>query len=249
MDNRIIVICNKCKNEISLTYDYYRRFPKDHVYICRKCFNEARKVKSYKEKRLKLNKRKSDNENLITQLLNDKTHPFRFVVYKGKIDKDYLISSMGQLYSVRQNKTMKPALNSSGYLETIIIVDGIRKNISIHRLVAEAFIPNPDNKPQVNHKNGIKTDNTVENLEWTSRKENINHAIDVGLRDRKIPEKLPDEKIFNICYLLNTGELTYYDIAKSLGVSHSSIKKVKRALSNPEMKMRKRVDEIYFNKI
>jgi hypothetical protein len=76
-----------------------------------------------------------------------------------------------------KEKILKPCVNSAGY--NLVVING--KNKFNHRLVAETFIPNPERKPQINHKNGIKTDNRVSNLEWCTPKENITHAIKNGL--------------------------------------------------------------------
>lgn len=86
-------------------------------------------------------------------------------------------------------KLLNPIKISKGYLAVVLYnKDGIKKMIKAHRLIAQVFIPNPDNKLQVNHINGIKSDNRVENLEWNTQSENINHAIRLGLK-RDIGEK------------------------------------------------------------
>lgn len=89
----------------------------------------------------------------------------------------YLISDDGQLYSVRNKKYLKPDRDRYGYIYYVISIGGKRMTLKAHRLVAEAFISNPENKPTVNHKNGIRDDNRLCNLEWATEKEQANDPL------------------------------------------------------------------------
>ena len=81
-----------------------------------------------------------------------------------------------------KGKILKFQIDKRGYCRVSLHKNNEKTTAKVHRIVAETFIPNPDNKPQVNHIDGVKTNNSVSNLEWMTNKENIIHSIDTGIR-------------------------------------------------------------------
>jgi hypothetical protein len=93
----------------------------------------------------------------------------------------YLVSNLGRVMRVKNNKSLRLIKTRSGYLRCGLCKDSVQKLYAVHRLVATAFLPNPENKSQVNHINGNKEDNRMENLEWATPSENILHGYKNGL--------------------------------------------------------------------
>lgn len=91
------------------------------------------------------------------------------------------VKGFGGTY-LKKPHVLKDACNGKGYRYVTISVNRRRKNHYVHVLVAKSFLPNPDNKPEVNHINGNKMDNRAENLEWVTHSENLLHAVKTGLR-------------------------------------------------------------------
>lgn len=135
---------------------------------------------------------------------------------------NYSIDEYGNIFNTKRNKRLKWYLNLKGYYEVVLNY----KHYPVHRLVALNFIPNPYNLPQVNHMDGIKTNNHISNLEWISCKNNIIHAVNNNLinqsGDKNNHSKLTIEDVIKIRQLISSG-IMQKDVAKMYNMSTSGI--------------------------
>jgi hypothetical protein len=143
-------------------------------------------------------------------------------------EKGYEISVTGELRSISRRiaysngygrlilaKEIKPRQNNRGYMTLRLSKDRRAYTKCVHRLKAEAFIPNPFNKRYINHKNGNKLDNRLENLEWVTHAQNIRHAYDYGLCKTVSMEKLVVDKCTGRKFLSAKQASEYYHIPYS----------------------------------
>ena len=154
------------------------------------------------------------------------TEDFVRLVEYDNLKPIYFIDRLGNLYSWKENRGMvKHSLylnKVNGYQYVMLVQqDGTHKTYRYHRLVAITFLDNPENKPTINHKNGIKTDNRVCNLEWATISENTKHAFDTGL----IKENTGVVKYFNAYD--ETGSMVHYRLTikelNSIGITKSNV--------------------------
>lgn len=154
----------------------------------------------------------------------------------------YEVSSLGRVKSLERKcntrsgirtvpeKILVNGLDSYGYYQVNLYVENIRNTWKVHRLECLAFLPNPENKRSINHKNGVKTDNRLENLEWSTEKENTVHAHKNGLaRGRRGEEhgqtNLTEIQAREIKY--NHDDKTGVELSKMYGITTSSVSAIR----------------------
>lgn len=134
----------------------------------------------------------------------------------------YLVSNYGRLLTIEKGFELHGNIDGRGYLKAKVSLNGKPTFTGIYRLAAMAFIPNPENKPQVNHIDGNKLNNHISNLEWATSLENMQHADANGLREN-CRVKLTESDIPRIRRLIAEGE-TYYQIGKIFNVDPTTIR-------------------------
>lgn len=128
-----------------------------------------------------------------------------------------------------KGKTSFGSLNKKGYFDVKLWKDGTSKSIVIHRLIAQSYIPNPSKLPQVNHIDGVKTNNRVENLEWCDNAHNVKHAYVLGLAvglkgEKQNGSKIKESDVLEIRKFYADNPTAFYRIyAEKLNLSIKSI--------------------------
>jgi len=148
---------------------------------------------------------------------------------------DYFVTDTGEIYSKKTGKLVKRKIQTAyhGYkMVEIRTVESKAYFKSVHRLVALAFVDNPEGKPQVNHIDGDKSNNNASNLEWCTEAENTAHAIETGLRNHGRGESnnwstTTESQIRHACELLQAGDLSRKEIADITGVCGDTLYKLR----------------------
>jgi hypothetical protein len=156
----------------------------------------------------------------------------------------YHVDEYGNVYSEKTGKLkqLSPILTHYGYYEVQLSSSLNKLRAKIHRLVAECFISNPNNLPQVNHLDGNKLNNHVSNLEWCTPKDNLKHARENGLNtsnnlspngrgEKNTRSKLTEKQVLEIKVLLEHGILMDKQIAKIYNVGAPRISKIKNGMN------------------
>lgn len=149
----------------------------------------------------------------------DKIHPY--------FDR-YFVTEFAQVFNRDTYKEVIPKIHINGYVYvTLTDYEGRKHSVRLHRVVAETYLPNPSGLPQVNHIDGVKTNNSISNLEWVSAEENTRHALKEGLRSGYLSNELKE-----LCLSRVARGDTIRSIARELGLNEKSLASILRRHRN-----------------
>ncbi len=137
----------------------------------------------------------------------------------------YDVNESGDVWR-KDNKRFSISVDRFGYKSVRFTWNGIRSRVQVHRLVAEKYIPNPLNKPEVNHKDFNPSNNRVENLEWVTEKENVAHSMRSGRRSKKL-----DHETVSIINEMLCDGIDQYTIATYVGINQSCVSDIATGVS------------------
>lgn len=148
------------------------------------------------------------------------------------IETTYIIGDDGSVFNTKHGKLkkLKSVKQKNGYYLIHFHLNGKSYYRWLHRVVAECYLENKENKPEVNHKDGNKSHNYVDNLEWVTSKENINHAFKTNLRgygEKASNTVLTTKQVKTICEMLEDNQLTMHEIADFIGCTYSMVFMIK----------------------
>lgn len=133
---------------------------------------------------------------------------------------DYVALSSGHIYSNKTNRILKPSDNGRGYQHVVLRINGKSIDTYVHRYIAEHFLLNPYGYTEVNHIDGDKTNNAVENLEWCTSSQNKYHSVKIGLINARFVSQFNLNGVF-LCRYTNAKTASHYT-----GVGHQCIRRV-----------------------
>ena len=207
----LIGVCGLCGNSFECRVD--NKYLKQGVPKCKEC-----------------------NRSFMPDFIEDDIRKFKTIdgeIYSNVLGfEGYWINKKGEMIGRKGKKIYHRIIDKKGYEKIILRSKQKTKMLPIHRLVALAFIPNPENKPQVNHIDCNKLNNSVENLEWVTNQENHNHKMENGLNVNKALEEHSQAKLTNeqALYIKKSKEKNSV-LAKRFEVSLSTIGNIKKGLS------------------
>lgn len=138
----------------------------------------------------------------------------------------YVIYDDGRILNTKFNKFLNPYKDTVGYYSVVLCKNGKRSYCRLHRLLAEYFIENPENKPQVNHKDADRLNYSISNLEWCTSKENVNHAMDNNLMHPKAPS--PES---NYKKILRSDGIVYKSLTEAASLNKTHLSSISKCLS------------------